>query len=386
MRRTMWVIALSLGLCAPVSAWSQETRPAPARLADYFPPPESKGGWRTLLPEKGEPNDEQKSAIARKAGVDWDKLKLAWEHNAAVEDASGLIVIRKGYVVGEWYKDGDREKTFNIYSSAKAYTSLAFGLLLADSDAGKLPDGKVLTLDARVCNNRWLPEALPLPDKRKADITLRHLLNMASGLGNESVPTITEPFEIALGHTKDSPFKTLKADPGTRFIYSNAGVAHLVLIFNHAAGKDLFPYLKERVFEQVGIENIKWTQIGGKGKIGPFSQGFSGIWTTPREHARFCYLALHRGDWDGKPIVPSTYYDFAWESTRATPTYGAQWWVYPRHKDAPRDLVQTAGAFNNHGFVVPSLDLVFVRLGDGQQFPDKWEADLVRKVLAAVHK
>ncbi len=83
--------------------------------------------------------------------------------------------------------------------------------------------------------------------------------------------------------------------------------------------------------------------MGGKGKIGPFSQGYSGIWTTPREHARFCYLALHRGDWDGKRIVPSSYYDFAWQSTRATPTYGAQWWVFPRHKDAPRDLVQTAG-------------------------------------------
>jgi CubicO group peptidase (beta-lactamase class C family) len=355
-------------------------------LANYFPPPESKGGWRTLLPKQGEPNGEQKAIIALKAGVDWDKLKLAWEHNAAIEGASGLLVIRRGYVVGEWYKDGGRDKTFDIYSSSKAYTSLAFGLLLADSDAGKLPGGKLLTLDTPVCNNRWLPEALPLPDERKAGITLRHLLNMVSGLGNESVPTNEEPFEIALGQTEKSPFKTLKADPGTKFIYSNAGVAHLVLIFNHAAGTDLFPYLKERVFEPVGMENVKWTRIGGKGKIGPFSQGYSGIWTTPREHARFCYLALHKGDWDGKRIVPADYYDFAWRSTRVTPIYGAQWWVYPRHKNAPRDLVQTAGALNNHGFVIPSLDLVFVRLGDGQKFPEKWESDLIDKVLAAVHK
>ncbi|MGH7174213.1 MAG: serine hydrolase domain-containing protein, partial [Gemmataceae bacterium] len=312
---------------------------------------------------------------------------LAWEHNAAIEGSSGLLVIRHGHIVGEWYKNGGRDKTFNIYSSSKAYTSLAFGLLLADSEAGKLAGGKKLTLDTKVCNRDWLPESLPLSDPRKADITLRHLLNMASGIGSGNVPTNKEPFEIALGHTDKSAFKTLKADPGTQFNYSNAGVAHLVLIFQHAAGKDEFPYLKERIFEPAGMENVKWTQMGGKdGKIGPFSQGYSGLLTTPREHARFCYLALHKGDWAGKRLVPARHYDFAWKSSKTNPSYGGQWWVFPRHKDGPRDLVQTAGAFNNHGYVVPSLDLVFVRLGDGRKFPKGWEGDLVQKVVAAVKK
>jgi CubicO group peptidase (beta-lactamase class C family) len=164
------------------------------------------------------------------------------------------------------------------------------------------------------------------------------------------------------------------------------GVAHLVLVFNRAAGRDLFPYLKQRVFEPVGMENVKWTQIGGKDHIGPFSQGFSGILTTPREHARFCYLALHKGTWNGKQIVPAEHYDFAWQSSKANPQYGAQWWVYPKHKEAPQDLVQTAGANNNHGYVVPSLDLVFVRLGDGRKFPTNYEQEMVKKVLAAANK
>jgi CubicO group peptidase (beta-lactamase class C family) len=376
MRTTMCLTVLSLGLLAP--AWSEEPSAAKAGLTNYFPPPESRGGWRSLLPDKGEPSAEQKAAIAKQTGVDWDKLKVAWEHNAAIDGSSGLLVIRKGQIVGEWYKDGGRDKTFNIYSSSKAYTSLAFGLLLADS--------KKLTLDTKVCNADWLPESLPLPDPRKADITVRHLLNMASGLGADNLPTDKEPFEIALGHTEKSPFKKLKADPGTKFIYSNAGVAHLVLVFQRAAGEDLYPYLKKRVFDPVGMENLKWTQIGGNGKIGPYSQGYSGLMTTPREHARFCYLALHKGDWSGKQVVPSAHYDFAWRSTKTSPVYGAQWWVYPRHKDGPRDLVQTAGAFNNHGYVVPSLDLVFVRLGDGKKFPKNWESELVQKVAAAVNK
>jgi CubicO group peptidase (beta-lactamase class C family) len=364
---------------------AEKPRPAPAVLSDYFPPPESKGGWRSLLPDTGEPTVEQKAVIAKTGGVDWDKLKEAWEHNAAIDGSTGLLVLRHGHVVGEWYKEGGRDKTFNIYSSSKAYTSLAYGLLLTDSEAGKLPGGKKLTLDTKVCNEEWLPESLPLSDPRKADITVRHLLNMISGLGPESVP-MEAPFEAALGHTEKSPFKMLKSDPGMKFHYSNAGVAHLVLVFHHAAGRDLFPFLKERVLDPIGVETVSWQQIGGKGHIGPFSQGFSGVFTTPREHARFCYLALHKGEWAGKRLVPASYYDFAWQGTKVQPTYGAQWWVEPRHKGAPADLVQTAGANNNHGYVVPSLDLVFVRLGDGKKFPKDWEQDLVRKVLAAVNK
>jgi CubicO group peptidase (beta-lactamase class C family) len=365
---------------------ADEPRPVKPTLTNYFPPPESKGGWRTLLPEKGDPSADQKAAITRQAGVDWDKLKSAWDWNASVDGATGLLVIRKGHIVGEWYKDCDRDKTFNIYSSSKAYTSLAYGLLLADSEAGKLPGGKKLTLDTKVCNADWLPEALPLPDPRKADITVRHLLNMAAGLGEQNPPVEAAPFEWSLGHVEGSPMVKLLNDPGEQFRYSNAGVAHLVLVFNRAAGRDLFPFLKERVFDPVGMEKISWTQIGGNGKLGPLSQGYSGILTTPREHARFCYLALHKGDWAGQPVAPASHYDFAWQPSKAKPDYGAQWWVYPRHKDSPQDLVQTAGAFNNHGFVVPSLDLVFVRLGDGKTFPKDFEDELVKKVLAAVNK
>jgi CubicO group peptidase (beta-lactamase class C family) len=353
-------------------------------LADYFPPPESKGGWRSLLPEKDAPNTEQKQAIRDKAGVDWDKLEEAWKFNAAAGGATGLLVIRRGHVVGEWYQKCDLATAFNIYSSSKAYTSTAYGLLLADSDGGKLPGGKALTLDTKVCNETWLPEALPLPDDRKAEITVRQLLNMVSGLGSEPVPERPASFEWALGHVKESPFAKLKADPGTQFNYSNAGVAHLVLVFNRAAGRDLYPFLKERVFDPVGMEKVTWLQIGGNGHLGPFNKGYSGVTTTAREHARFCYLALHRGEWAGKRVVPAAYYDFAWKGTTIKPEYGAQWWVWPRHEKAPKDLVQTAGARNNHGYVVPSLDLVLVRVGDGEKYPTDFEHDLVYKVLAAV--
>ena len=384
MRPITWLLsgALGLGLAFPALA-ADPPAPPQSRLADAFPPPESQGGWPSLLPEAGTPDASQKAEIRRRAGVDWDKLATAWEHNASAPGATGLLVLRHGQVVGEWYRDADRTTAFNIYSSSKSYTSTAFGLILADFGAGPRPDGRTLTLDTKVCDTEWLPESLPLPDPRKAQITVRLLLNMASGLGEENPPP-RQPFEWALGHVEGSPMATLRNDPGTAFHYSNAGVAHLVLLFRHAQGTDLFPFLKERLFDPIGLAQVRWQRIGGDGSIGPLSQGYSGIYTTPREHARFCTLALHRGVWAGRRLVPEAYYDFAWKGTAVNPAYGAQWWVHPRVPDAPRDLVMTLGRDHNDGFVCPSLDLVFVRLGNGTTFPPDFERELVRRVLAAV--
>jgi CubicO group peptidase (beta-lactamase class C family) len=352
-------------------------------LADYFPPPESNGGWRSLLPETGQPSAQQKAAIREATGCDWDKLLAVWDYNASAPGATGLLVIRKGHVVGEWYRDCERTTAFNIYSSSKSYTSTAFGQILADFGNGPLPSGKRLTLDTKVCNAEWLPESLPLSDPRKAEITVRNLLNMASGIGPEPVPP-KAPFESALGHLADSPFANLKGDPGTVFHYSNAGVAHLVLVFNHAQGKDLFPFVKERLLDPIGMQRVEWQKIGGEGAVGPHHQGYSGIHTNPREHARFCYLALHKGEWAGKRIVPASYYDFAWTPSSVKNDYGGQWWTFPDLPSGPADLVMTRGKDNNDGCVVPSLDLVFVRLGDGSQFPRDFKKNLVLKVLAAV--
>ena len=391
MRRLIVIAAVCSGLTPTAAGRAAEPKETKPVISDYFPPPESKGGWRSLLPDKGEPSAEQKAVIAKTGGVDWDKLKEAWEFNAQVEGGSGLLVIRHGQIVGEWYKDGDKERTFNVYSSSKSYTSLAYGMILTDWEGDRagtpaLPVGtKKLSLDTKVCNAEWLPESLPLPDPRKADITVRNLLNMASGLGEDGVPEDATAFPVALGHTEKSPFAKLKAEPGKEFHYSNGGVAHLVLLFHRTTGMDLMPFLKDRIFDPIGMNQVTWKEIGG-GDIGPYSQGFSGVMTTPREHARFLWLALHKGEWAGKRLAPASYYDFAWKGQEIKPEYAGQWWVFPRHKGAPKDLVQTAGALNNHGYVVPSMDLIFVRLGNGKKFPKgDFENELVMKVLAAVN-
>src|SRR4051794_11659769 len=106
------VVTLGLWAClltrATIPARAQDPAPTPVVLDTYFPPAEDQGGWRSLLPEAGDPTGDDKAKIRDVVGVDWDRLKAAWDHNAAAPGASGLLVIRKGFIVGEWYKDGDR--------------------------------------------------------------------------------------------------------------------------------------------------------------------------------------------------------------------------------------------------------------------------------------
>lgn len=377
MRRTF-----AVGL---VILWTSAAAAAPD---SYFPPPEERGGWRSLLPPSGEPDAAQKARIREVAGVDWDSLKAAWDHNADAPGRTGLLVIRRGWVVGEWYRDADRTTPFTIFSSSKSYSSLAFGLILSDFGNGPLPDGRSLALDTKVCNADWLPESLPLPDPRKADITVRHLLTMTSGLGEKDLPRDDHPFEWAFGHVAGSPMAKLRNPPGAAFHYSNAGVAHLAPLFRRATGEDIDPYLRRRVFGPIGETQILWETLGGpatgEGAIGPFTMAYSRIHASARQHARFCYLALHRGEWAGMKIVPASYYDFAWSPIAVKRDYGGLWWTAHPEPGIPRDLARTMGRAQNNGYVIPSLDLVIVRVGTGERYPKGWEPDLVRKVVAAI--
>jgi CubicO group peptidase (beta-lactamase class C family) len=204
---------------------------------------------------------------------------------------------------------------------------------------------------------------------------------------DEKVSMAGNYFDLSLGHVEGSPWAKLDGEPGTVFNYSSPGVIHLILLFNNAAGKDLYPFLKERLFDPIGIEHLRWSNRlqSSNGTIGPYCS-YGGVHTTVRDHARFCYLSMHRGRWAGRQIVPSSYYDFAFQGTKANPAYGAQWWLAGRHPGAPADLVETHGHLYNDGFVVPSLDLVFVRFGNGEKYPPGFERELVKKVLAAVEK
>ncbi len=98
--------------------------PAPA----YYPPPESVGGWRKLT---------DPAQIRALAGVDSDALAPARQWNARHGVASAVVIIRRGYLVAEWYENGATPQTrFNIHSCTKSFTGMAYGILFEDARRG----------------------------------------------------------------------------------------------------------------------------------------------------------------------------------------------------------------------------------------------------------
>jgi hypothetical protein len=102
------------------------------RATDYFPPPDSQGGWRTL-------NDSAK--IRKVAGIDVARLDQALEYAKKTSPHGGLLVVRHGWLVYEkYYGRGSRNALVDMASCGKSFTSVACGMLLKDKPE-RFPDG-----------------------------------------------------------------------------------------------------------------------------------------------------------------------------------------------------------------------------------------------------
>src|SRR5215203_3926669 len=103
------------------------TLAAVAPAEDYFPEPDSAGGWRTL---------KDAPAIRKTAGMDLKKLDQAFEYASRSSQHGGLLVARHGWLVYErYYGRGNREANPATASVGKAYTSIASGIMLAEKKA-----------------------------------------------------------------------------------------------------------------------------------------------------------------------------------------------------------------------------------------------------------
>jgi len=341
----------------------------------YFPPPESLGGWRALA-DAGE--------VRELAGIDLQGLDAARAWNAGLGIASSIAIVRRGYLVAEWYERGtDPNARFNIYSCSKSFTGTAYGVFLDDVRQGRVESAEAVGLESRAYD--FIPEGHPLSDPRKAQITLRHLLSMSSGIRGEATGIRGIPvaegvnrFEGALGRAPlfsatapgEQWASQLVAEPGTHWDYSDPAFVHLSLAFSYIVGQEMAPFLQERVTDPIGIEAMSWDALGIEdGRIGQHTNASSGVNISARELARFGYLMLRGGIWAGQQLVPRWWLELA---TRASqpyqPGYGLTWWTNSEGAlwdGVPRDAFAAMGFNTNLCCVIPSLDLVIVRIGAG---------------------
>lgn len=361
-RLAVFAAAIAVCSCCPLEA------------ADYFPPSDANGGWRKA---------QSVEQIRSLGGMEKLKLDRAFEYAQRTSQHGGLLVVRHGWLVYErYYGKGNREANPAMASVGKLYTSIACGIMLREEHA-KIPLG----LDQKVFTKEYLPEAFPLSDSRKADITLGELLSMSSGMhGEGSNPGFVNgepavklqplpPSDLSLGQDLSALRAPLWTNPGGGYCYSSQSPHVASIVLRHLTGMEMQEYINERLAKPMQWGRWTYALNHGDTKL-PHTPGGGDIAVHSTDALRFAYLLLHDGQWNGKQLVPAEYVKLCGRPS-----------AYNHHSPfslmaevnadghvagAPRDAFFKSGAGGFGIAVIPSLDLVIYKMaGDDAQYDPK---------------
>jgi len=341
-----------------------------AKAEEYFPPSDKDGGWRTATdPAKALDN----------AQIDTSKLDEAFEYASRSSQHGGLLVVRHGWLVYEkYYGRGNREATPSMASVGKAFTSIACGIMLHDKHDA-IPDG----LDTKVFNEKYLPEALPLDDPRKADITLGQLLSMAAGLHGEGGNPGFVNFQpsvklqaVRMDRTLSQDMMALRTplwtDPGGGYSYASNSPHVASIVLRHIVGMEMQQYLDEKVAKPLGFGNWGYAMKTRNGTM-EHTPGGGNIALRSTDIVRAGYMLLHHGMWNDKQIVPADYVEELGKPNKYQ-KHAPFSLMFEVNADghvigAPHDAYFKSGAGGFGICVVPSLDMVIYKMsGDTPQY------------------
>jgi CubicO group peptidase (beta-lactamase class C family) len=329
-----------------------------------------------LTESKALPLEVDPTALS--AASDW-----VFNRGSAQQDTLSLIVLYKGEIIHERYAKGiDMSTRTRTWSTAKSVASTLIGMLV---DEGRLK------LDAPL-GFEWLPElANPENDPRNA-ITLRHVLNMSSGLytvdsfGMEYATGSGLAYWAGASSVKGARDRGLVRIPGTYWDYENYDTLLAVYAMKLALG-DVGAYAafpRKALLDRIGMRNT----LVSRDRFGDFIFS-SQMYTNARDLARFGLLYQQGGVWEGERLISEEWIEF--ERTPAPATaqrgnmYGAQFWLVPDDRnDVPKTAYATAGNRGQYVVIVPSHEMVIVRRGldYGKQGFNRW--DMTREVLKAI--
>jgi CubicO group peptidase (beta-lactamase class C family) len=314
-------------------------------------------------------------AAALQAASDW-----AFERESQYQDTLSLLIVHGGQIIHERYAPGVEMSTrTRTWSTAKSIAVTLIGMLV---DQGRLGLDEPLPF-------AWLPDARGEDPRR--EITLRHLLNMSSGLevidnsGMEYATGSGMSYWAGASSVRQARSQGLIREPGSNWDYENYDTLLAVYAMKLAIG-DPQAYLefpRRALLDRIGMRNT----LLSSDRFGDFILS-SQVYTNARDLARFGLLYLNGGVWDGERLISQAWIDFVRTPAPATAErgnqYGGQFWLVPDSVDyVPKDAYSTAGNRGQYVVIVPSHDLVIVRRGLdwGRQGFNRWE--LTREVLKA---
>jgi CubicO group peptidase (beta-lactamase class C family) len=162
-------------------------------------------------------------------------------------------------------------------------------------------EGFIKGIDCKIID--FLPEMFsPEMDPRTGEIELKHLLTMSAGF------LWSDNADMRRCLNTENPLKTffdtpLETVPGQKFNYNTACSYLLSVIITKTTGMKALDFADQYLFEPLGITDRQWREYNG------YNSGGSDLFLQPRDMAKFGYLLLNRGMWDGKQIVPAAWVD-----------------------------------------------------------------------------
>jgi CubicO group peptidase (beta-lactamase class C family) len=337
-------------------------------------------------------------------GVDLARLD-ALRDSLAARGTKSFLVVCHDRIVYEWYapEHGPACRHYTA-SLAKALVG-GMSLLLALSDG-------LLDIDDPAC--KYIPAWRDHP--HKSAITIRHLATHSSGIEDAELSQEERALALAEGKTltdhhmslpgwkgafwrkEPDPFSVaihqapVVFEPGTRYAYSNPGMAALAYAvttsLRGSPQPDIRTLLQERVMDPIGVPEQEWS-IGYGRAYGVDDMQLYANWGggeyTARAVARVGRLMLHGGQWEGRQLVDAAWVAkvLAYAGTplpdrppgNPQPASGLCWWTNYDGvwSSLPRDAFAGAGAGNQILLVVPCRDLIVVRNGELLADPSQGE-------------
>lgn len=302
----------------------------------YFPPNDS-SEWDTLSP----------------SSLDWCPEKIDSLYAFLDEtNSKSFILLKDGKIVLEQYFDEHTDSSFWYWASAgKTLSSFLVGIA---QEEGFL---NINDTTSDYLGSGWTYSS---PEEEEK-ITIWNQLTMTSGLDDG----VSNPF-----CTDDSCLIYL-AEPETRWAYHNAPYTLLRPVLENATGQGINIYANQRLLNPIGMDGV-FSYVG-------YDNVFS---STTRSMARFGLLIQNNGEWDGTQILSDEDYfsQMVNTSQALNESYGYLWWLNGKSSfmlpgtqfvfdgslfpNAPNDVIAALGKNGQIINVVPSENMVWVRMGN----------------------
>ena len=300
----------------------------------YFPPLNSEA-WETIAPSELNWNEE---AIP--------ELYTLLDNNGT----KAFIILKDGKIAIEWYAtDFDKNAAWYWASAGKTLTSFVTGIAVEEG-----------FLELNDQTSDYLGEGwTSLTSEKESLITVWNQLTMTTGLDDTQ------------GDCKTPDCLTYIADAGTRWGYHNAPYTLIQDVITNATGEEFELYFANALKDKIGMSGT-WLSSNGDNNV---------YWSTARSMARFGLLNLNNGIWEDTVILGHEEFlsDMKNTSQDLNKSYGYLWWlngkesamapqsqiVFPTQliSNAPSDLYAGLGKNDQKLYVIPSENMVVVRMG-----------------------